>query len=371
MMEQWTCIAHYTLANTVPQLQKNEQSRQPPEKSLASQAEVELARGNQHLAARRWSEAAHQFRSAADLYQSAGEHAKEGDALARAAKAYENLQSWRIAAEMWEETARALGRHTVPCPSEPKIDEGEAWLWAGNTYFWSDQHYESFYAHVKAGQAFEAAQNWPRAERAYRSGAISKARSLGTLYQFNRDAHDIYKTIEGVDLIKALKKVAKNRQRDNPENKEFAFRSHIDSLFSIRRALEVAGNLEEARKVYKHEINARRKYAWSYWRFSQLLWYCFLRWVLGYGENPLNLLIGSIILYIGLFPLLYYTCCGTVKNANDVFDLMYFSVVTVTTVGYGDMSPVGWARLFASIESILGLITFGLLVAVLVKRVSR
>jgi len=43
--------------------------------------------------------------------------------------------------------------------------------------------------------------------------------------------------------------------------------------------------------------------------------------------------------------------------------MLYFSTVTFTTLGYGDMSPMGWLRAVALIEAFFGALTIGFLVA--------
>jgi hypothetical protein len=55
----------------------------------------------------------------------------------------------------------------------------------------------------------------------------------------------------------------------------------------------------------------------------------------------------------------------------DVLGLLsavYFSAVTATSVGYGDIVPRGAARLLAIIESIAGLVIFGCLISKFVSR---
>ena len=50
---------------------------------------------------------------------------------------------------------------------------------------------------------------------------------------------------------------------------------------------------------------------------------------------------------------------------------MYFSVVTFTTLGYGDLVPVGPSRVIAAIEAFVGSFTLALFVVVFVKKMTR
>lgn len=52
-------------------------------------------------------------------------------------------------------------------------------------------------------------------------------------------------------------------------------------------------------------------------------------------------------------------------------DALYFSVVTFTTLGYGDFAPVGPSRIIASAEAIIGSFTIALFVVVFVRRMAR
>lgn len=49
---------------------------------------------------------------------------------------------------------------------------------------------------------------------------------------------------------------------------------------------------------------------------------------------------------------------------NQIFRSLYFSTITMLSVGYGDVTPYGWSRLVAMIESIIG----GILPAAIVIR---
>ena len=57
---------------------------------------------------------------------------------------------------------------------------------------------------------------------------------------------------------------------------------------------------------------------------------------------------------------------------SDVFHGIYFSVVTITSLGYGDLRPEGLSRLLAGIQVVFGLTLIGLIIAKLTStRVSH
>ncbi len=55
-------------------------------------------------------------------------------------------------------------------------------------------------------------------------------------------------------------------------------------------------------------------------------------------------------------------------SASGLLAALYFSAVTATSVGYGDIVPTGAARLMAIAESVAGLILFGCVVSKFVSR---
>jgi len=50
---------------------------------------------------------------------------------------------------------------------------------------------------------------------------------------------------------------------------------------------------------------------------------------------------------------------GYLKGGHSVEDMLYFSLVTYTSLGYGDIVPLGDARLLAGLESLIGLVMIG------------
>jgi hypothetical protein len=61
---------------------------------------------------------------------------------------------------------------------------------------------------------------------------------------------------------------------------------------------------------------------------------------------------------------------ATLEGWRVVLDNVYFSLVTFTTVGYGDVNPVGTAKGLAAVEGVIGVLLASLVVFVLGRRVA-
>ena len=59
------------------------------------------------------------------------------------------------------------------------------------------------------------------------------------------------------------------------------------------------------------------------------------------------------------------------ENLSLFFLCLYYSVVTFTTLGYGDFTPGGLSRAIAAIEAFPGSFTIALFVVVFVKKMTR
>ena len=58
-----------------------------------------------------------------------------------------------------------------------------------------------------------------------------------------------------------------------------------------------------------------------------------------------------------LWAVLQWPECGSLSaSTQHIFDAVYFSAVTYSTVGYGDMVPMGPVRFLAGTESLIGLV---------------
>jgi hypothetical protein len=110
----------------------------------------------------------------------------------------------------------------------------------------------------------------------------------------------------------------------------------------------------------------------------------FIDMLCGYGEKPENVIRFSLSLIVCcaicyfLFGVSYQDSLLRFSfdnsfddNVSALLNSIYFSVVTFTTLGYGDITPIGLSRLIAAIEAFCGSFSLALFVVVFVKRMTR
>ena len=95
-------------------------------------------------------------------------------------------------------------------------------------------------------------------------------------------------------------------------------------------------------------------------------------------RSPHRLLCLMGVSFIQVVPFLFAAVYGAfgyndlcVVGANGPADVLYFSYVTFTTVGYGDLTPVGLCRGLAAAEAVTGYILLGMFVAAAVSIYAR
>jgi len=151
---------------------------------------------------------------------------------------------------------------------------------------------------------------------------------------------------------------------------------------NLRLHLERAGLFEQAGQFFYREMVMRRLRTprWSGARLMSWLIDLFC----GYGERPLNVVLFSLSQVL-CFALAYFALgvaqgeqqigwSGAQDAATNLLELatcLYYSVVTFTTLGYGDIVPLGWARAVAALEAFVGSFTMALFVVVFVKKMTR
>lgn len=86
----------------------------------------------------------------------------------------------------------------------------------------------------------------------------------------------------------------------------------------------------------------------------------------GYRLRIVTGVIGALAahtLEVWMFGLVYYAMTlapgfGTIRGASelDLMDCVYFSLISYTSLGYGDLTPVGGIRFLAGFEALTGLV---------------
>lgn len=180
---------------------------------------------------------------------------------------------------------------------------------------------------------------------------------------------------EIIQEVKAKKAKTKEEMIDYYQQAEEIYRN-------LRRITEADGLFETAGLFFQKEMKMRRKQmpAFSSKRVISKI----VELSCGYGERPLRIVSISMIIILFfsfLFFLLGINFSGNIvsfsinnsffENINIFLNSLYFSVVTFTTLGYGDITPIGISKLFAAIEALLGGFILALFVVVFVKKMTR
>ena len=222
--------------------------------------------------------------------------------------------------------------------------------------------------------------------------------------------NDIYKNLD-IDNIqisdcdcRGFKIIDSYMENLKFEDKKITKLDEYSFIDTIRLDKKYRKSYEEASKVYsiiakKMEENKLIDYASEYYYLSKCVENKALTgidkikstiyWLLcGYGERPTYALITSLeiifafavlymftglcidgvnVSYIGIFS-------GEFPQRNMITDFMsclYFSTVTFTTVGYGDITPINVSIFLSGVEMFLGLTMMGIWTATLARKITR
>lgn len=151
---------------------------------------------------------------------------------------------------------------------------------------------------------------------------------------------------------------------------------------NLRKATEQAGLFDISGHFFEREMIMRR-FQMPLFSIKRLLSkivdiFC------GYGERPTRVILFSwisIVLCAALYFIIGINDNGQrlnwsseqtlLENFSQLMTCLYFSVVTFTTLGYGDLTPIGYSRVLAAVEAFIGSFTLALFVVVFVKKMTR
>lgn len=163
------------------------------------------------------------------------------------------------------------------------------------------------------------------------------------------------------------------------DNKEY--RNHRE-LYSkaeevyrkIKLSLQNEGEYEFAGDFYYREMKMRRKKKFhdtkfGYWFFSHLY-----SKICGYGEKPIRVILAALLIILGYAFLYHHFQAITTEliSQNIGFsEALYFSIVTFTTLGYGDYHPLPSYQHLATTEALIGAFMIALFVLVFGRKMLR
>jgi len=104
------------------------------------------------------------------------------------------------------------------------------------------------------------------------------------------------------------------------------------------------------------------------------------QWITGHMDKPLRILLTAIavwLIYANLFFWIPEFLISPVHGSEPItptfISALYFSTVTITTLGYGDLAPnpnIPACRIIAASEAVLGYVILGVAVAMLLRRLT-
>ena len=188
--------------------------------------------------------------------------------------------------------------------------------------------------------------------------------------------------IEHVNWGEQIAQEQQARQAKSKSNRIDLYEQAEEIYRNLRQTAEHQGLFDIAGHFFQKEMVMRRRQFPRY--SSRRIFSKLVELFCGYGESPARVIFFSVSLIL-LFATLYFFAGLSFSGESLAFDLnsswlenlkvyfsaLYFSVVTFTTLGYGDLAPVGIARALAALEAFMGSFTLALFVVVFVKKMTR
>jgi len=191
--------------------------------------------------------------------------------------------------------------------------------------------------------------------------------------------------IENIDVGKRVRQETEAIDAERRKEREEAndlYQQAEEIYRDLRKAAEFAGIFAMSGYFIQRELTVRR------YRMPRLSTGRILSKIVdlfcGYGEAPSRVVIFSMILILICAMAYFFTGLdysgevqqfswdnGFASNLATFGGCLYYSVVTFTTLGYGDFIPIGFSRVIAALEAFIGSFTMALFVVVFVKKMTR
>lgn len=179
-----------------------------------------------------------------------------------------------------------------------------------------------------------------------------------------------------VEFKKQLKKYHKDR-------KKFV-RSEIDDFFRLMErcygSLEIIFRrkdfIEEEAHAYEQKMNYRKSKFWLQRKLWDWFEYKFLGSTSLYGNSFVRWGMTAFIFALAMAGVYYLLDSMQVTEATRIvgsgeawYDYVYFSIVTLTSLGFGDLVPSTFtAKMLVSMEVFFGFIMLGIFISLIQKK---
>jgi uncharacterized protein YjbI with pentapeptide repeats len=159
----------------------------------------------------------------------------------------------------------------------------------------------------------------------------------------------------------------------NDEGFNFSF-NQLETIYrDLKQTMQNHGDYDTAGELYYREMEMKRKGAS---KKKKRLWLELYRILAGYGERPQNIVVVSASI-VFLFAFLYgaSNCLQySIKNPciqQKIIDVTYFSFVTFTTLGLGDIAPATTlGKILICLEAVIGAFMIALFVVIFVRKMA-
>lgn len=335
--------------------------------------EVAALCSNPHLAAELFNRAALQFRASSEYFSA-------GSAWIRAAEEFGNVQSKII----------TCSENLSPLPlssTKPHLCgvcfEAAALVFekaTGNEMWSVATYWRAGMAYSEGGPCIQAFDGYHRALNAH-------IRYYDTL-----DANQLLRSLPLSDAERASKidpiavmEAALARCNDHhqlqpgdaPQSRLQTNRQMAEAFHGFNQELQAIGNAKEAGYFRAQQNDRQRKILLAQRKYSHASQYMLWKITSNYGESLGRWIIMCIVVILA-FAVAHNgfgtITSGTVSSDKSLrfFDYIYFSIITFSTLGYGDLHPVGLlGQILACLEVFCGLIMFGLLLSFVGNRFQR
>jgi len=172
---------------------------------------------------------------------------------------------------------------------------------------------------------------------------------------------------------KVLEKALKKEKSQFQLSQLLAFLKMLEGYFANLHFLyDKHDFLEALDKIHKEKMDLRLTKFWYEKKYMKWLFYFILRTSSLYGTSFVRWFI-TISVTISTFGFLFYLTDPHLHMINhpdrSILDYFYFSTVTITTLGYGDITPINdTQKILAATEAVFGYLQLGILLTLIQRK---